>query len=240
MSVLAGERDRNIAETYVAKEHMSQYLQKLLANDTSCTECRVLGFELSPEELQTLAYALTENKHMKALSLDHLKIGDDGAKHIAQGICYNQSLTFLSLRWNNIGNEGGVALAEALHYNTTIKHLVLSFNRLGHSAGKAFATAITANNTLESLELKWNQIDDEAGDLLLDALSNNKGSLSTLLLGGNGSSLRNTRKDGIGKNANRSKSMRFLSRRQEGKKTEGTTVSLGNFRFFFWNFSFGF
>ena len=201
----------------------------MLANDTTITEMRVLGFQLTDEDAQAIAYAMTESKVLKALSLDHLHIGDAGAKQIAQGLCYNESITYLSLRWNEIGPEGGIALAEALHYNKSVRTFVASFNNFGSAGAKSFASALQKNTSLETLNLKWNNINDEAGDLLLEALSGNKGSLSTILLGGNGSSLRNAKKNGITskKDSNRSKSMRFLSMRKN-KTDVDDAVSLGN------------
>ena len=229
-SIIAGTSNHNIAECYVPVQNLSAYIQKLIANDPSCVEMRVLGFQISDEDMQAIAYALTENKTLRALSLDHLQIADSGAKHLAQGLCYNESITYLSLRWNEIGNEGGTALADILHYNNTLKNMNLSFNNFGRATGQAFAAAIIKNTALETLDLKWNNLDDETGDTLLEAMSENKGNLETLLLGGNGSSLRNTRKGAnTGNKASRmALSKRFLSSRKD-KKFEDTTISLGLF-----------
>lgn len=227
-SILAGTwKDRNLAETYVLVQNLTAIIQRLLANDQNITEMRVLGFQLSSDDIQAIAYALTENKTLRALSLDHLQIGDEGAKQLAQGLCYNQSLTYISLRWNNIGNEGGAALADALHYNKGLKTFVLAFNNLGPAAGQAFANAIKKNNTvLETLDLKWNQIDDESGDMILDAMSENKGAFSSLMIGGNGSTLRNVGKNtGDARSSKRAKSMRFGFGKDK-KAASGQTVSL--------------
>lgn len=226
--ILAGTlKDRNLAETYVLVQNLNPMVQRLLANDSNFTEMRVLGFQLSEEDIQVIAYGLTENKTLKALSLDHLQIGDEGIKQIAQGLCYNESLTYISLRWNDIGNEGGMALADALHYNKTIKHLVLAFNNLGNPAGHSFAEAIKKNTTLEILDLKWNQIEDDVGDIMCTAMAENKGPLGELLLGGNGSNLRNARKN-VRSSSNRSKSTRFKIGLGK-KKVDDTSVSLGIF-----------
>jgi len=226
-SILAGTmKDRNIAETYVLVQNLHPMVQRLLANDANFTEMRVLGFQLSEEDIQAIAYGLTENKTLRALSLDHLQIGDEGVKQIAQGLCYNETLTYISLRWNDIGNEGGMSLADSLHYNKSIKHMVVSFNNLGSPAGYSFAEALKKNTTLEVLDLKWNQIEDDVGDILLTAMGENKGSLSTLMLGGNGSSLRNARKNAQ-PTSNRSKSTRFRIGLGKGdKKVDDSTVSL--------------
>lgn len=224
--IIAGTmKDRNLAETYVLVQNLNPMVQRLLANDSNFTEMRVLGFQLSNEDIQAIAYGLTENKTLKALSLDHLQIGDEGVKQIAQGLCYNESLTYISFRWNDIGNEGGMALADALHYNKNIKTMVIAFNRLGNPAGHSFAEALKKNTALEVLDLKWNQIEDDVGDILLTAMGENKGALTTLMLGGNGSSLRNARKNT--KPTNRGKSNRFKIGLGKGdKKVDDSTVSL--------------
>jgi len=211
-SIIAGSaKDRNIAETYVLTQNVAQVVHKLLANDPLFTEMRVLGFQLSPEDVQAIAYSLTENKTLKALSLDHLQIGDEGAKQLGQGLCYNESLTYLSLRWNNISNEGGQALADALHYNKGLKSLVLSFNNIGDAAGQSFSVALKRNTILETLDLKWNQLGDEVGDIILDAMSENKGNFTNLMLGGNGSTLRNVDKGKSNPQGKKHRSMRFIS-----------------------------
>lgn len=227
-SILAGSaKDRNVAETYVLVQNLTPIIQRLLANDPAVTEMRVLGFQLSNDDIQAIAYALTENKTLRALSLDHLQIGDEGAKQLSQGLCYNESLTYLSLRWNNLSNEGGAAIADSLHYNKGIKTLVLSFNNLGPAAGQAFAAALKRNSTMETLDLKWNQIDDEAGDMILDAMSENTGALSSLMLGGNGSTLRNVGKaTGDGRSSKRAKSMRFGFGSKDKKTGSEQTISL--------------
>jgi len=226
--ILAGTlKDRNLAETYVLVQNLNPMVQRLLANDPNFSEMRVLGFQLTPEDIQAVAYALSENKTLKALSLDHLQIGDEGIKQIAEGLCYNESLTYISLRWNDIGNEGGMALADALHYNKHIKQMIVAFNNLGNPAGHSFAEALKKNTSLEKLDLKWNQIEDDVGDILLTAMSENKGALSTLMLGGNGSSLRNARKNVKATSGRNAKSTRFkIGLGGKDKKVDDSTVSL--------------
>ena len=98
-SILAGSaKDRNVAETYVLVQNLTPIIQRLLANDPAVTEMRVLGFQLSGDDIQAIAYALTENKTLRALSLDHLQIGDEGAKQLSQGLCYNESPILLTLQ----------------------------------------------------------------------------------------------------------------------------------------------
>eukprot|EP01115_Flamella_aegyptia_P010977 TRINITY_DN49919_c0_g1_i3.p1 TRINITY_DN49919_c0_g1~~TRINITY_DN49919_c0_g1_i3.p1 ORF type:complete len:361 (-),score=84.39 TRINITY_DN49919_c0_g1_i3:125-1207(-) len=224
-SIIAGTgkgAERNIAETYVLVHSLNPMIQRLLTNEGAFTEMRILGFVLSMDDIQAIAYALTENKTLRALSLDHLQIGDEGAKQIAQGLCYNESLTYLSMRWNNISDDGGCHLADSLHYNKSLKTFVLSYNCLSDKAGKSFSLALKKHPAIVTLDLKWNQIGDEAGDALLDALSESQ-SMNSLLLSGNGSTLRNVEK-GRKRPSKRSKSMRFLSGISKDKNNidEGT------------------
>jgi len=201
------------AASYVLANMLTPAVQRLLTNESGMSEIKVLGFGLTAEDIQGISYALTENKTLKSLHLDHLNIGDEGAKSLAQGLCYNNTLEILSLRWNRIGDSGAQAIADALHYNEGLKELILAFNEIGDMGGRSFAKSIQRNGVLVTLDLKWNNISDEAGDMLLDAMADNK-VLAELYLGGNGSSLRNIgKRTGLQKKQSKTRvaSMRFLS-----------------------------
>lgn len=216
-------KEKDLPNNYFLLSSLNSGIQRLLTHDPQLTEIRLLGFTLSPEEVQAVAYALTENKTLKTLILDFVVIGDDGAKQIAQGICYNSTVTHLSMRYCNIHNDGAIAIADALHYNEGIRTLSLSFNEIGDQAGRAFANAIRRNKTLETLDLKWNRIGDQTGDLLLQSMSDNK-ILQNLLLSGNGSGLRNVGR--TGQKSRRGKSIRFLSGTQSMRQGDPNTVNI--------------
>jgi len=216
-------KEKELPNNYFLLSSLNSGIQRLLTHDPQLTEIRLLGFTLNAEEVQAIAYALTENKSLKTLVLDFVVIGDEGAKQIAQGICYNSTLTHLSMRYCNIHNEGAIAIADALHYNEGIKILSLAFNEIGDQAGRAFANAIRRNKTLETLDLKWNRIGDQTGDLLLQSMSDNK-ILQNLLLSGNGTGLRNVGR--TGQKSRRGKSIRFLSGTQSLRQADPTTVSI--------------
>ena len=61
------------------------------------------------------------------------KIGDEGAKAIAQALTYNNTLTKLCIRYyigiwnNNIGDEGAKTIAQALTYNNKLTTLGIRY-----------------------------------------------------------------------------------------------------------------
>ena len=221
-------KDKEEKNTYVIVTNIAPTTERLLANESALTEIRLLGFGITLEDVQNLSYALTENKVLQHLSLDHLSMGDDAAEQLSQGICYNSSLLTLSMRWNKLGDKGGHAIANSLHYNQTLKELVLSFNELGDKSAKSFALAMKRNKSLETLDLKWNKIGDQCGDLLLDSMADNR-TLVNLYLGGNGSALRNVGRARATRNQSTAK--RFLSTIGIGGNTSSQkstqTITLG-------------
>eukprot|EP01094_Clydonella_sp_ATCC50884_P027153 TRINITY_DN7684_c0_g1_i1.p1 TRINITY_DN7684_c0_g1~~TRINITY_DN7684_c0_g1_i1.p1 ORF type:complete len:404 (+),score=164.96 TRINITY_DN7684_c0_g1_i1:187-1398(+) len=204
-------KEKEDKQNYVVVTHMNATVDRLIAQETALTEIHFLGFGLTSEDVQNLSYALTENKVLRYLAMDHLNIGDQGADDLSKGLCYNSSLETVTLRWNKIKDKGAKAIANSLHYNSTLKELVMSFNEVGEEGSKAFALAMKRNNGLETLDLKWNKINDACGDLLLDSMAENR-TLINLYLGGNGTTLRNVGKAQVKTKTSKStKPRRFLS-----------------------------
>ncbi len=117
----------------------------------------------SPEQLHDWSTTT-----LTTLSLFRNRIGDEGAKALAQ----NTTLTTLDLVGNNIGDEGAKALAQ----NTTLTTLYLGGNNIGDEGAKALAQ----NTTLTRLSLYWNHIGVEGAK----ALAQNT-TLTELYIGGN-------------------------------------------------------
>ncbi len=63
------------------------------------------------------------NRVVTTLYLRWNKIGDEGAKAIAEALKVNAAVTTLYLGSNNIGDEGAIAIAEALKVNAVLKNL---------------------------------------------------------------------------------------------------------------------
>ena len=138
-------------------------LQRLRANDTGLTSLNLDNSSLVDTDIQTLVNDLKNNTNLKTLYLKKNKIGDEGAKALAEKV----NLNGLSLSYNKIGNEGAKALAQS----TTLKWLYLSNNKIGYEGAEALAKS----TTLTTLRLKKNKVTKNKmmGDKEANALAKN-------------------------------------------------------------------
>ncbi len=135
------------------------------------------------EQLKKAVLSLLEND-ITSLDLNRRKIGDSGAKALAEALTHNSSLQTLNLRGNEIGDSGSVALAEALKSNSSLQTLKLGYNQIGASGAAALAEALKSNSSLQTLKLRNNQIGASGSAALAEALKSNS-SLQTLRLESN-------------------------------------------------------
>ncbi|KAI9020313.1 hypothetical protein DFJ74DRAFT_672827 [Hyaloraphidium curvatum] len=101
------------------------------------------------------------------------RIGDRGARALAQALAENSTLTSLRLRNQGLGPEGARALAEALRKNSTLAILGLQDNGIGDSGASALAGALLKNSALTKLHLEGNGIGKAGIRKLLGALDTN-------------------------------------------------------------------
>jgi hypothetical protein len=109
------------------------------------------------------------------LSLSGNKIGDEGAKAIADALKVNAVLTKLWLDENNIGPEGAIAIAEALKVNAVVTTLYLMGNNIGVEGVITIAEALKVNAVLTKLELEYNSMGDAGKQALQDAVKDRSG-----------------------------------------------------------------
>ncbi|CAF1643743.1 unnamed protein product, partial [Adineta ricciae] len=140
--------------------------------------------KIGDEGARHLADALTHNTTLTTLNLEVNKIGDEGARHLADALTHNTTLTTLNLSSNKIGHEGARHLADALRHNASLTTLNLEMNQIGDEGARHLADALTHNTTLTTLYLRGNQIGDEGARHLADALTHNT-TLTTLDLSRN-------------------------------------------------------
>ena len=151
---------------------------EILTSNTSVTEVFLSGNEkIGDEGAKALAEALKVNATVKLLNLSDCGIGDDGAAALAEALRSNTSLTKLGL-WVNedIGDEGAKALAGALKVNTTVEELILDACGIGDDGAAAFAEALRSNTSLTKLWLDRNDgIGEQGKQLLRDAVASRQG-----------------------------------------------------------------
>ncbi len=104
------------------------------------------------------------------LSISNNKIGDEGAKELAQVISpYYPDLKQLYLIGNNIGDEGIKALGAALGTSNELEQFVLANNKITSQTAKAFTSALNRQNySLRILNVDHCGIGDEGAEAFVN------------------------------------------------------------------------
>ncbi|MEW5297431.1 MAG: hypothetical protein WDW36_000639 [Sanguina aurantia] len=138
---------------------------------------------LGDEGLRLICEGLAQNKSVTALDLPDNALGDQGMVYLVAAVKNNPSLTQLQLAYNSIGDKGAIALAEIIRTSTSLKKLGLSFNRIGKEGCRALTSAISANQSLKQLQiLPGNPVEEKDAKALAKALKRNtKFSIRTFL-----------------------------------------------------------
>lgn len=101
------------------------------------------------------------------------RIGDDGAKALADALKQKNSLTWLELNYTDICAEGAKALGDALKQNATLRVLNLQSCKIGDEGAKALSDVLKENSSLAFLGLVDTGICDEGAKVLCGALTKN-------------------------------------------------------------------
>ena len=107
---------------------------------------------------------------LRRLALQHVNLGDAGARAIAENLTNLQSLNLSS---NNVGEAGTQAIAEKL---TNLQSLDLGSNKVGEAGARSIAENLT---NLQSLDLTFNDVSDAGARSIAENLTK----LHTLNLG---------------------------------------------------------
>jgi len=99
------------------------------------TEADFSHQSLKPADSILIASDLQFMAALTKLWLNDNKIGDTGAKAIAEALKVNAVLTVLDLQVNQIGDKGAKAISKSLKVNAVLTELSLFFNNMG-DAGK--------------------------------------------------------------------------------------------------------
>ncbi|KAL0227924.1 hypothetical protein RCL1_004067 [Eukaryota sp. TZLM3-RCL] len=104
-------------------------------------------------------FSLTPTIPLRALLLAQNKIGDSGAKSIAQLITLLPSLRRIDLRDNDIRNSGAIAIASSL---MTCHLVYISFfhNPIADAGGRALLNALKDNKVLKTVDLRLTLVQD--------------------------------------------------------------------------------
>lgn len=140
---------------------------------------------LSLEGCKKLADFVAGSSRVRALSLSHNFIGDDGLFVLCQGLKLNASVTSLELPSNNIGNKGVSDLCEAVKKNPALTQLQLSNNKIGDEGAVSLAEFIKKTSALKKLGLSNNSVGKTGCHALIEALKVNSSIIQLQILPGN-------------------------------------------------------
>jgi hypothetical protein len=140
------------------------------------TELRLGYNKIGDEGAKAIAEALKVNAVVTELWLGGNKIGDEGANAIAEALKSGTAVVAtLFLGDNNIGVEGAKAIAEALKVNAVLTCFDLSLNNIGDNGAKAIAEALKVNAVLTKLDLEYNKMGDAGEKAVQDAVMDRSG-----------------------------------------------------------------
>ena len=136
---------------------------KQLQSNTTLQELWLQGCGLNSQSAESLAEALTTNKHLKVLSLSDNALCDDGIQHLAHALRVNQGLKVLHLKSCGMTDVGLQCLVKSLPHNNVLNRLsVYNFiesdnpNRLTEEIVPVLIECLQNNHILTVLHLQEN------------------------------------------------------------------------------------
>jgi len=154
------------------------------------------GADVDDGECKNLADAISYNKSIKTLGLNHNLIGTaemvnvlkpalvTGGEAIGDMLRLNTTLTELDLSWNGVRFDSAIAIAEALEVNSTLRTLNLGYNSFGDMPSQVLGRTLKTNVGLTYLDLEYNSLTPKAATVLANAISFNE-TLLKLNINGN-------------------------------------------------------
>ncbi|XP_075259333.1 leucine-rich repeat-containing protein 45-like [Convolutriloba macropyga] len=195
------------------QESVANSLRK--CGDSTEATVTLRGCSLTLETCSVLGLLLSKTEIVSILDLTDCVLGDDGAKHILNGLVenksvkalflkgnnlrsgaaevigrllrHNQKVEKLVLEWNGVGmwDASFGVMAQGLAANRCLKHLDLRSNQVSHEGASELSAVIKQNHCLESLDLRWNNIGIIGARALLNSIPFNQSLMSLELCGNN-------------------------------------------------------
>ena len=136
----------------------SQVLQPLIQGVLYSTTSSLKVLHLSYNALtdcKGIGTALSLNRVLKELYLDHNRIDCSTVTELANGLATNRTLQILQLSSNLIGDMGASNIASALSRNKHLRTLCLGHNFIGREGGQALADSLWKhkNTSLQRIDV---------------------------------------------------------------------------------------
>lgn len=180
---LSGElKDLDIAENSICNEGITSIL-KAFEDNTSLEVLSAESNKIGDVGAKAIANLLySEKEQLLRMTLDRL-IGPEGAIQYSHSLTNKSRLGYLDLSYNPIGDKGLYFIARALETNTSLKSLILSSINVSVGGAKSLANAMVINKTLKVLRLSENKIMDKGAYAFAQAIALNS-SLENLFFDG--------------------------------------------------------
>ena len=132
-------------------------LFQILAKNSRLKELILDKNFLDGKRLRVLRDFIGNNNGLHYLSMNHCRLGEEGAYFISQGLTKNRKLRTLLLSNNNIFDEGLIRLGQTIGMSSLgLEHLDVSNNTLTDEGVIDFAKNLAENRALITLNLKQN------------------------------------------------------------------------------------
>ena len=123
--------DRKSIFSQMQEQESSEWLEVALGQRKEVSFARN---RLSMAHCQQIGQELASNTTLTLLNLHQTKIGDDGIKHICEGLAVNDILKDLYLGGCGFTDRGATYLSDALKRNYCLDTLNIQFNKVGETS----------------------------------------------------------------------------------------------------------
>lgn len=119
------------------------------------------------------AIVADSSARLQVLDLNNVRVGDLGARRIAQALVRNQLLRQLHMAFNSVGPDGADAFADALDTNRCLQVLDIRDNEAGDAGAEALARGPYDNFAMRRLHVARNGIGPRGAKALTVAVQQN-------------------------------------------------------------------
>jgi len=119
------------------------------------------------------AIAAGSSARLQVLDLNNVRVGDLGARRIAQALVRNRLLRQLHMAFNSLGPDGADAFADALDTNRCLQVLDIRDNEAGDAGAEALARGLHDNFAMRRLHVARNFIGPRGAKALMGAVQQN-------------------------------------------------------------------
>eukprot|EP00668_Euglena_longa_P001414 GGOE01001674.1.p1 GENE.GGOE01001674.1~~GGOE01001674.1.p1 ORF type:complete len:878 (+),score=288.49 GGOE01001674.1:120-2753(+) len=127
-------------------------------------------------------FAFSLNESIRTLDLQGQGMTAVGMEWLCKGLTMAKNLTILNLSRNKVGDEGARFLADMLKHSLYLTSLDASRNCIGEAGGLRIASAFGTNHALRHLDLSHNLLRDDVLQQLTRTLTDSNTSLQRLCL----------------------------------------------------------